>query len=49
LWIDRSFRLPLNEFNVVMLDHADDPVNLPVVHEMFTINSDLGAAPSDHC
>jgi hypothetical protein len=47
LWIDRSFRLPLNGFNVVALDHADDPVNLPIVREMFTINSDLGAAPSD--
>jgi hypothetical protein len=39
-------RLPLNEFNVVMLDRADHPVDLPIVHEMITIDADLGTAPS---
>ena len=47
VWINRSFPIRLNEFNLLMLDHADDPVKLPSVHDIFTIHSDLGAAPSD--
>jgi hypothetical protein len=47
LWINRSFRLPLNECNLVILDHADEPIEVPVVHAILTINSDLGAAPSE--
>lgn len=47
LWINGSFQLPLGEFNVVMLDRADDPVNLPVLNEMCTVEWDLGAAPQD--
>jgi hypothetical protein len=45
--INESLRLPLTEFNIVMLDQADHPVDLPTVHEMITINPDLGAAASD--
>jgi hypothetical protein len=44
--ISESLQLPLNEFNVVMLDLADHPVDLPIVYEMLTIGADLGAAPS---
>jgi hypothetical protein len=47
LWLNRSVPLPLTEFNVVLLDRFDDPIDLPIVQDMFTIDSDLGAAPSE--
>lgn len=47
LWLNRSVPLPLTEFNVVLLDRFDDPIDLPIVQDMFTIHSDLGAVPSD--
>jgi len=47
LWINGAIQLPLNQSNVVLLDHADDNSKPPTVHSMHMIDADLGAAPPD--
>jgi hypothetical protein len=47
LWLNGSIHLPLNQSNIVMLDHADDDSKPPTLHSTHTINADLGAAPPD--
>jgi hypothetical protein len=47
LWLNGSIHLPLNQSNVVMLDHADDDSKPPILHSTHSIDADLGAAPPD--
>jgi hypothetical protein len=45
VWVDDDLQIPLGEFNVVLLDGADEPAELPIVCDKFAIAADLGAAP----
>jgi hypothetical protein len=45
VWVNHDLRIPLGEFNVLLLDDADELTSLPIVHELFTIAPELGAAP----
>ncbi len=44
VWVDDDLQIQLGEFNVVLLDGADEPTELPIVCDKFAIAADLGAA-----
>ena len=44
VWIDTTMRVPLENFNVLLLDEADDSVGMPLIHGRVRISPDLGSA-----
>jgi hypothetical protein len=46
VYVNRDQRIPLDEFNVLLLEGADDPDQAPVLHERLTIDPDFGPAPA---
>ena len=43
VWIDTTMRVPLENFNVLLLDEAGDSVAMPVIHGRVSISPDLGS------
>ncbi len=42
VWIDTTLRVPLENFNVLLLDGADGSGGMPVIHERVSIAPELG-------
>jgi hypothetical protein len=44
VWIDTTMRIPLENFNVLLLDAPSDSVGMPVVHGRVRISPDMGSS-----